>query len=102
MLLLSQVFARRHAAAAAGPKRAGRIAERRKETAKQESKLQYMEMEGSGSTGGCLFGTGGAVLSPGLLTFKTYISEVVLPTSDDDGFVVKVRRIRIPSPDLSF
>jgi hypothetical protein len=37
---------------AAGPKRARLLAEQRKEAAKQESKLQYMEMEGSGSTGG--------------------------------------------------
>ena len=37
---------------AARPKRASLIAEKRKESAKQDLKLQYMAMEVSGSTGG--------------------------------------------------
>ncbi len=51
-----------------------------------------MEMEGSGSTGG----SGTASKSKSIAIQELVNPEVVLPTSDDDDFLVKVRRIHIP------
>ena len=66
---------------AAGPKRARLLAERRKETEKKESKLQYMDMEGSG----------GGSSAP---VEELIIPEVTWPLSSDDDF------IEVPPPPL--
>jgi hypothetical protein len=66
---------------AAGPKRARPLAERRKETEKKESKLQYMDMEGSGES-----------CSKSITIEELVILEVTMPSSEDEaGMTISLR-----------
>ena len=73
---------------AAGPKRARLLDERSKETEKKESKLQYMDMEGSGGS------------SSKSIAIQDIISpEVTMPSSSDEDFI-EVAPDALPPPYL--
>ncbi len=69
-----------------GPKRARLLAERRKETEKKESKLQCMDMEGSGGSS-----------SKSIAIQDLIIPEVTMPSSDDEDFI-EVATDALPPP----
>jgi hypothetical protein len=69
-----------------GPKRARLLAERHKETEKKESKLQYMDMEGSGESN-----------SKAIAMKVLVIPEVTLPFSEDEYFF-EVTPVALPFP----
>ena len=73
---------------AAGPKRSRLLAERHKETEKKESKLQHMDMEGSGGSS-----------SKSIAIQDLIIPEVTMPSSDDDDFI-EVAPDALPPPYL--
>jgi hypothetical protein len=61
---------------AAGPKRACLLAERRKETEEKESKLLYIDMDGSGGSS-----------SKSIALNEFIMPEVTVPSSSDDDFI---------------
>jgi hypothetical protein len=76
----------------AGPKRARLIAERRRESEKTESKLQFLEMEGCGAAGGN---------STKSKSIPAVIPDVIFPSSESDDDFMEVR-VALPRLELSF